>query len=285
MPRYRYIPQNFSSLTIPYDYSIDSKKYGNRDAIYRIKAANELEPEDILVIGITDLEDLRPEDFNSLHDLMGEVRRRQDETFSLFMNVNGGNNIYSVMGEIHPGTNLYAFWKKFGDEFILQVFKSAREISDNRGLQARLIYNETYNYARDYTFYGDTLRIVQLLKQHGLIDGVGMQMHMFLNGNEVEPNLTEMVEVMRSFGVPVYITEFDISQKHLTGNRDLEQARIAALVVQACIKSGVCVDLGFFGTEDSYSWLGADAKAHLFDEKGNKKLFYYAVLHALYETK
>ncbi len=36
-------------------------------------------------------------------------------------------------------------------------------------------------------------------------------MHMSQNGNEVGPEIDEIIEIMQSFGVPVYITEMDIN--------------------------------------------------------------------------
>ncbi len=110
-----------------------------------------------------------------------------------------------------------------------------------------------------------------------------MQMHMSQNGNEVGPEIDEIIEIMQSFGVPVYITEMDINQQHLSGNKNLTQAEIAKIVITACIRSGVCVDIGFFGTEDYYSWLGPETRAHLFDYEGKPKPFYYAVQQGLFE--
>jgi len=61
---------------------------------------------------------------------------------------------------------------------------------------------------------------------------------------------------MRSYGVPVYITEFDINQVNLSGsNKELRQAWVAYTIGSACAKSGVCKMIGFFGVYDGYTWI------------------------------
>ncbi len=279
----KFISENFTAFTIPYDYSGDTKQRYDRDVNFRIIALKDLKTNNpVLIIGLTDLEDLKPEDFSSLEDVMTEVRKRISHGYSLFKQINNGDNIYVVLNEIHQGTPIYSFWEKFGDQFIIETFRIAQEVIKKNSPNAQLIYNETYNYAQEFTFYPDTLRIVKLLRKQELIDGVGMQMHMYLNDNETDPRLEEMKEIMQSFGIPVYITEFDISQIHLGNNPNYTQAVIAYKVVKSCVSSGTCVDLGFFGSQDNFSWLGPKAKAHPFDSNGQPKLFYYAILKALF---
>ncbi len=146
-PRFTYIPRNFNAFTIPYNYSTDTITHKNRDVEFRVMAAQELGSQDVLVIELSDLEDIDVQNFSSFNDLMNEVRKRQLEAYRLFTKINNGNNMYVVLNEIHPGTGVYDLWKIYGDRFISGVFRSAREIISTDSPNAKLLYSETYNYA------------------------------------------------------------------------------------------------------------------------------------------
>ena len=159
---------------------------------------------------------------------------------------------------------------------------------------AKLIYNETYNYSKSHegTYYPYTLQISKLLAKDNLIDAVGMQMHMAQNEPSLNTpiNVDETVDVMRSFGLPVYITELDVNQTYMKGSDQeklIQQSDWYEKVVRSCVRSEVCKLINFWGQSDPWSWYIAvnepNAKACIFDENGAPKLAYYAVLRGLTE--
>jgi len=195
-----------------------------------------------------------------------------------------------IFNEVNPFTKtIWNLWKQFGNNFFIEIYQHTRE----KLPQTKIIYNESYNYTKSYegTTYPYTVEIVNALK--GQIDAVGMQMHMAQSdwGASTPTSIDEIVEIMRSFGVPVYVTELDVNQTYLSGTeqeKNIKQADIYEMVVRSCVRSEVCEIINFWGQADPYSWYvfainEPNAKACLFDENGNPKLGYYSVLRGLTE--
>jgi len=95
--------------------------------------------------------------------------------------------------------------------------------------------------------------------------------------------------VMKSYGVPVVITEFDISLNTVKGTKAQRfalQAKLATAAVSACRQSKVCKEITFWGIGDKDSWLEVfmgekNADATPFDDNLKPKPFYFAVRKAL----
>ncbi|MGB9845824.1 MAG: endo-1,4-beta-xylanase, partial [Methanothermobacter tenebrarum] len=197
----------------------------------------------------------------------------------------GKVSVWIVLNSFHP-----ARWggihdplrDQLGDELIDIAFQTARDADPS----AILIYNDTRNHSlnpnsENGSVTANTMRIVNHLKQKGLIDGVGLQMH--LDGNN-PPTKQEVIKAMRSYGLPIYVTEFDVDMTNVGGNKQqkaAKQARIFQEMIEACLESGVCVSFTQFTPGDSDSWLGAAAEATAFDSNLNPKPAYYALLAAL----
>lgn len=182
------------------------------------------------------------------------------------------------------------FYTHIGADYIEIAFQAAREADPG----AILIYND-YNNERPYMYWSywgmstpRTQDIVQRLKSKGLIDGVGLQMHVF--NATVAPSKADMIAAMQSYGVPVYITECDVDLTGINGTQEQRfafQATIYAQIADACIESGVCKSLTFWGIGDKYSWLETyldepDADATLYDDNLVPKPAYYAVQNSFY---
>ena len=280
------IRMNFTFATIPYAYGYEEMQL-NRDARYRLNNIRGLGfSGSFMVIHALDTEYILSQEPTSKEHVLNLIRDQLEKVSNLFPDA----RIFSVWNEIHPPASHppYALFMKFGGmDLVVETYRMAREIL---GEEAILLYNETYNYSFRDGFYRNTKEIVDELRRRSLIDGVGMQMHMFLfRPDEIEPNEEEIMAVMQSYGVPVYITEFDINQVNLSdSNEELRQAQIAYTVSSACTKSKVCKMIGFWGVYDGDTWLEyaaglTNARPLPFDERGNPKLFYYAVLKALYD--
>jgi endo-1,4-beta-xylanase len=129
---------------------------------------------------------------------------------------------------------------------------------------------------------------VARLKSKGLVDGVGFEMH--LDGRE-PPDKDEVVAEMRSYGLPVHVTEIDIDISKVAGNKDeryAEQARIYGDMLSACIESEVCQSFSLWGIGDKYSWreyYSSSADPTPFDDNLNPKPAYFAMLDALQAWK
>lgn len=181
---------------------------------------------------------------------------------------------------VSPDLQNDVFYRKFGYDYIDLAFQIARE-SDPSAL---LIYNAGDNETMDGVATQLTRQIVQRLKAKGLIDGVGLEMH--LDG--AKPYTKEdVIATMKSYGVPVYVTEIDIDLTNMQGTREeryAEQAKIFGDMFAACLESGVCKSFALWGIGDKYSWLrrqSSNADPTPFDDNLNSKPAYFALLDAL----
>ena len=121
------------------------------------------------------------------------------------------------------------------------------------------------------------------LKAKGLVDAVGLEMH--LDGDN-PPAEADVAATMQSYGLPVFVTEFDIDLSNVRGTtveRFATQAQIAASMLRAARGSGVCRSFTLWGIGDAYSWLVfALGRAHAdgtpFDGNLKPKPFFTALL-------
>jgi GH35 family endo-1,4-beta-xylanase len=104
------------------------------------------------------------------------------------------------------------------------------------------------------------------------------------------PAKADVISAMQSYGVPVWVTEFDSFQ--LQGpylppgmNAEQEQALITQNMIEAALESGVCDCFTNWGFSDKNSWwnnyYGANYNPCLWDVNNNAKLNYYAIQQTL----
>ena len=180
------------------------------------------------------------------------------------------------------------FYRIIGPDYIEIAFQAARESDPT----ATLVYNDTLNHApagRNGMMTNLTKEIVENLRTKNLVDAVGLQMH--LDGS-IPPTKEEMIKTMKSYGLPIYITEFDVNMKEVRGTpqeRALKQAEIYRNVIEAAIESGRCEAIFIFQVGDRFSvWenfpgqgFSKNADPTPFDDNLNPKPAYYAILQAL----
>lgn len=92
-----------------------------------------------------------------------------------------------------------------GYDWIVKSFELAKQYCPN----AKLMINE-YNLLNSGTNRSDYLRIVQVLKDKGLIDAIGAQSHAFTINNMTSEEMTEALDHLAQAELPIYITELDI---------------------------------------------------------------------------
>jgi endo-1,4-beta-xylanase len=174
------------------------------------------------------------------------------------------------------------FLNTIGAEYIDIAFQTARDANPS----ATLILNDWDNETSRGIHTQQTKEIVIRLKSKGLIDGVGLQMH--LNG-AYPPDKSDLVNTMQSYGVPVYITELDVDMSNVSGTQEerfVQQAKIFRGVLEACLTSGVCKSYTMWGIGDKYSWLEwllnrPNADGTIYDDNLNPKPAYYALLKVI----
>jgi endo-1,4-beta-xylanase len=159
----------------------------------------------------------------------------------------------------------------------------------------KLLYSDTRNIASD-PYNGRntelTLKFMDMLKTEELVDGIAVQEHI---GASNPPDKSDMIKTLQAYGLPIYITECDVSLVKNGGSQEKRynlQADIYRSIVEEALDSGVCKSITFWDTGDKYSWLeqpefqnhllgGPDADPTLFDEQLKPKPAYFAVQNVL----
>jgi endo-1,4-beta-xylanase len=158
------------------------------------------------------------------------------------------------------------FQNVLGNGFIEEAFRTAR----NADPSARLCYND---YNIENWFDAKTQGVYSMVKDfksRGVpIDCVGFQSHFGTSGPPASFQTT--LSNFAALGVDVQITELDIAQASTTAYTD---------TVRACLNVARCTGITVWGIRDSDSWRTGENPL-LFDNSGNKKPAYGAVLTAL----
>src|SRR3954470_3032101 len=158
------------------------------------------------------------------------------------------------------------FQNVLGNGFIEEAFRTAR----NADPAAKLCYNdyniEDWNAAKTQGVYS----MVRDFKSRGApIDCVGFQSHCGSGGPPA--NFQTTLSNFAALGVDVQLTELDITSAPATAYTN---------TVRACMNVSRCAGITVWGIRDSDSWRTGENPL-LFDNNGNKKPAYDAVLTAL----
>lgn len=95
-----------------------------------------------------------------------------------------------------------------GWDWVIKAFELARQYLPAK---TELHLNE-YSVINDGNANARYLQIINLLKERGLIDGIGVQGHNFeVNGGASTTTLHNNLTNLAATGLPIYITEFDIN--------------------------------------------------------------------------
>lgn len=188
------------------------------------------------------------------------------------------------------GTMRESFWyRRLGQDFIDDAFRWANEVAPD----AKLFYND-YG-AEGLGEKSDAVyELVKGMLDRGVpIDGVGLQMHILLRGEEgrnpTPEEVAENIERLADLGLDVHITEFDVSTAHLEGDHE-ERLEKQAEYYRNFVQTALDTELDAFvtwGVADCNSWIykRADGDDHplLFDEHYQPKPAYDAVMETLTE--
>lgn len=181
---------------------------------------------------------------------------------------------------IHPWREDDIFYQALGYKYIDNAFRIARAADPS----AILIYSDTDNHIANGMTTQLTLETVKRLKAEGIVDAVGLQMHLDAAN---PPARTDVINTMRAFGLPVYVTELSAHMLNVGGSEEYRrevQAALYAQMLQACLESGVCRGVTIWTLAD-VSPLGdplllRDAPG-IFDSEYLPKPAYYAIREVL----
>ncbi|RNI22697.1 endo-1,4-beta-xylanase [Rufibacter latericius] len=106
-----------------------------------------------------------------------------------------------------------------GHDWIVWLFTKARQYFPN----SKLILND-YGLENDPSAINLQLEVIKVLRDRNLIDGFGTQAHEFNINSLSATQLKSALDLMDNAGVPIYVTELDIS-----GNDNVQKTRYETL--------------------------------------------------------
>ncbi len=166
------------------------------------------------------------------------------------------------------------YWDHFGVGYIIRAFELARELYP----EAKLIFNDTGNHMKGDQNTRTTKMIVDRLYEEGLIDYVGVEMH--VDRDFYMPIKRDLIYVFNQYPVPVVITEFDADLNYLSDEKaDREMDRITKIVFEGCLESNNCLSVTTWGESDKVGWNG---RSLLRDEDNNRKTAYYVAMQSMF---
>ncbi len=165
------------------------------------------------------------------------------------------------------------YWDHFGIDYIINAFTLAKELYP----EAKLIFNDTANHKSANMNTKTTKMIVDHLYENGLIDYVGVEMHVDQDFNM--PNKQDLIAVFNSYPVPVVITEFDADLNYVEGDAaDREMDRITKIVFDGCLESEHCLSITTWGEKEP----GWQNRSLLRDEQNERKSAYYVAMQSMF---
>jgi endo-1,4-beta-xylanase len=180
------------------------------------------------------------------------------------------------------GAYRHTFWyQRLGPRYVELAYEFARAADPT----AKLYFNE-YNAERPGRKRDSVVDLVRRLKQRGLIDGVGLQMHTELGQEPTQAQIEDTMRLYESLGLSVQITEMDVRARRegdpatLT-DRLAWQADAYGAAARACEAVAACARFTVWGVSDGFSWRGADEMPLLLDGAFRPKPALAAVQDAL----
>jgi GH35 family endo-1,4-beta-xylanase len=133
----------------------------------------------------------------------------------------------------------------------------------------------------------DIYALVKDLRQRGLVDAVGLQMHLSATSYPPVADIRANLQRLADLGLQVNISEMDVRVKDVAGDAAAKlerQRQVYREVVGACMAVPRCDAVTFWGFTDAHSWIdsffGADDPL-LFDEQYRAKPAFFGVLDGL----
>jgi endo-1,4-beta-xylanase len=177
-------------------------------------------------------------------------------------------------------------WYPDVPDFIDVAFQTARAANPS----VKLFYNDYnigsatgWSQAKSDKVYN----LIKSMKQRNIpIDGVGFQLHVDLNYDNMVAGVIQNIQRYAALGIEVHFTEIDVSCPGCSAQQLQTQAKIYGDLVNACLNNkDTCKSFESWGYTDKYTWLGSDKHPLPFDENYNKKPAFNSLLAALQAHK
>jgi len=179
--------------------------------------------------------------------------------------------VFIVTNETHEGN--------FSDRRLRLCYEIA---TSNKPPDGKLIFSDTDNHYSSGMWTQYTKERLKVVKD--LVDIVGVQAHVAQWDWQIPklPTNNDIASTLKSFGKPVWVMEFDVSDKYLPGNsqqRLLEQSKIAYMHILGFLQSEVVKAINLWSIPE---YQGTPNKGKTpFDFQGRPKLFFYAMNKAV----
>lgn len=189
--------------------------------------------------------------------------------------------VNEAIDDAQPGLRSTVFSRGLGPDYVAEAFRLARRADP----EAQLVYND-YGGEGLSRKSNDVYNLVRDLKQRGLVDGVGLQMHVSATGMPAIADIAANIRRLAALGLQVNISEMDVRVRDVPGDSAAKlerQRQVYRDVVAACVAEPRCEAVTFWGFTDAHSWIdgffGADDPLP-FDEQYRAKPAFFGVQDA-----
>jgi endo-1,4-beta-xylanase len=151
------------------------------------------------------------------------------------------------------GLRSTVFSRGLGDDYVAEAFRLARRADP----EAQLIYND-YGAEGLNRKSNDVYALVKDLRARGLVDGVGLQMHISATSFPAVADIRANIQRLADLGLQVNISEMDVRVKDVPGDATAKLARQRQVyrdVVGACMAVPRCEAVTLWGFTDAHSWI------------------------------
>jgi endo-1,4-beta-xylanase len=184
-----------------------------------------------------------------------------------------------------------SFWMHtIGPDYLEYAFRWSHEADPD----ARLFLNEYEAYGRDAKSDALYDLLKDLLKQGVPVDGVGLQMHLAINGTQnfpAPPTVQELFDQMKrlgDLGLEIHITEMDVLIQNCSGTPEeklKKQADVYSEILSTGLRNPQLKAIVLWGFTDRYTWIptftGQPDAPLPFDEYYQPKPAYEAIYRVL----
>ena len=189
--------------------------------------------------------------------------------------------VNEAIDDAQPGLRSTVFSRGLGSDYLAEAFRLARQADP----EAQLIYND-YGGEGLNRKSNDVYNLVRDLKQRGLVDGVGLQMHVSAASLPSITDIAVNIRRLAALGLQVNISEMDVRVRDVPGDTAAKlerQRQVYRDVVAACVAEPRCEAITLWGFTDAHSWIdgffGPDDPL-LFDDQYRAKPAFFGVQDA-----
>ncbi len=189
--------------------------------------------------------------------------------------------VNEAIDDAQPRLRSTVFSRGLGPGYVAEAFRLARQADPD----AQLVYND-YGGEGLNRKSNDVYELVRDLTQRGLVDGVGLQMHVSATSLPPVADIAANIRRLAALGLSVNISEMDVRVRDVPGDTATKLARQRQVyrdVVAACVAEPRCEAVTFWGFTDAHSWIdgffGPDDPL-LFDEQYRAKPAFFGVQDA-----